>query len=185
MFFVDTNLKIFVKKFASILLHTTKRKKTSKKNPEPLFLMARFLDGMHLLNRVSSNRMREEADYPASFCVWDQDQEANPPFGDRRRGVPSQDRSGEGRKKNQWANWTPWEKLCCITVQTRRFAPLSLDYVRVIALPLMASKCSCSQTSRFWESNQAYDWVFCALTAHICHLSLKRSQANCMYFTIG
>lgn len=140
MLFVDTNLKIFVKKFASILLHTTKRKKTSKKTPEPLFLMARFLDGMHLLNRVSSNRMREEADYPASFCVWDQDQEANPPFGDRQRGVPSQDRSGEGRKKNQWANWTPWEKLCCITVQTRRFAPLSLDYVRVIALPLMASK---------------------------------------------
>lgn len=29
-FFVDTNLKIFVKKFASILLHTTKRKKQKK-----------------------------------------------------------------------------------------------------------------------------------------------------------
>lgn len=100
--------------------------------------MIRFLDGMHLLNGVSSNRMREEADYPASFCVWDQDQGANPPFGDRQRSHAGQVGWKEG--KNQWANWTPWEKLCCITVQTCRFAPLSLDYVRVIALPLMASK---------------------------------------------
>lgn len=27
----------------------------------------------------------EEADYPASFCVWDQDQRANPPLDEESR----------------------------------------------------------------------------------------------------
>lgn len=43
-----------------------------------------FLEGMHQVKRVSLYQMREEADYPATFCVWDQDQEANSPFGDER-----------------------------------------------------------------------------------------------------
>lgn len=37
------------------------------------------------LERVDSCRMREEADYPPSFCVWDQDQRANPPLDEERR----------------------------------------------------------------------------------------------------
>lgn len=32
------------------------------------------------LKRADSCRMREEADYPPSFCVWDQDQRVNPPL---------------------------------------------------------------------------------------------------------
>lgn len=58
-----------------------------EKNKRAIIFNGLFLDGMHLLKRVNSNQTREEAD-PASFCVWDQDQEANPPSGDEReRGV--------------------------------------------------------------------------------------------------
>lgn len=35
--------------------------------------------------RVASWRMREEADYPPSFCVWDQDQRENPPLDEESR----------------------------------------------------------------------------------------------------
>lgn len=37
------------------------------------------------LKRSDSGRMREEADYPPSFCVWDQDQQANPPLDEESR----------------------------------------------------------------------------------------------------
>lgn len=50
--------------------------------------------------------MREEADYPPSFCVWDQDQQANPPLGEERRGEGSKGRGGAGvvrrAKDNEW-----------------------------------------------------------------------------------
>lgn len=40
--------------------------------------------------RADSWRMREEADYPPSFCVWDQDQRANPPL-DEESGAKGED----------------------------------------------------------------------------------------------
>lgn len=40
---------------------------------------------MGILKRADSGWMREEADYPPSFCVWDQDQQANPPLGEETR----------------------------------------------------------------------------------------------------
>lgn len=41
--------------------------------------------------------MREEADYPPSFCVWDQDQQANPPLGEESR-VKGEEGAGEVRR---------------------------------------------------------------------------------------
>lgn len=73
--------KIIVKKNQTIFVHF---QWTGKKKKRATIFNGWILDGVHLLKRVSSNWMREEADYPASFCVWDQDQEANPPFGDER-----------------------------------------------------------------------------------------------------
>lgn len=36
--------------------------------------------GSPLLRRAHSGRMTEEADYPPSYCVRDQDKQANPPL---------------------------------------------------------------------------------------------------------
>lgn len=41
--------------------------------------------GSPLLKRSDSGRMTEEADYPLSYCVWDQDQQANPPLREESR----------------------------------------------------------------------------------------------------
>lgn len=38
-----------------------------------------------ILKRADSGRLREEADYPPSFCVQDQDQQANPPLAEESR----------------------------------------------------------------------------------------------------
>lgn len=41
--------------------------------------------GIGILKGTDSGRMREEADYPPSFCVWDQDQKANPSLDEESR----------------------------------------------------------------------------------------------------
>lgn len=56
--------------------------------------------------------MREEADYPPSFCVWDQDQQANPPLGEESR-VKGRGGAGEvrrGKTMNGWREMAEKEK---------------------------------------------------------------------------
>lgn len=43
--------------------------------------------------------MREEADYPPSFCVWDQDQGENPPLDEESRAKGEDGQVGARRAK--------------------------------------------------------------------------------------
>lgn len=132
----------------SILLQTLKR---GEKAQQPLFQWLIF--GLHASVKEGQFKLDEkEADYPASFCVWDQDQEANPPFGDEREESHVLDRWSEERGKTT---------VCKLEIMV-----IAVGHRDAIKL-----------------------WVFCVfffiLTAYVCCLSLKRSQASCMYVMIG
>lgn len=93
------------------------------------------------LKRADSCRMREEADYPPSFCVWDQDQRVNPPLDeesrargeDRQVGVRRATTISQKRKKEEEVQWEQEAVWVCnwFTSRPGRYHAIKLSLVCV------------------------------------------------------